>query len=367
LFYRDRLRQARELCGLRQSELAERVERSQGTIANIESGISGPSKQLLADVAKSVGFPVSFFSMPPLVHFPTEEMMFRARASTTRREAVAACRYAEIVYELMVRVLENYVEPLGVSVQKFAGSPVLAAQKTRRLMGLAPDEPVMHLIHAVEKSGVLVLALPLEFDKIDAFSARVGEEPKRPVIAICRTSTGDRIRWNVTHELGHIVLHSDHRQLRAEDHREADQFAAEFLLPEMAMRRELIAPVTLSSVAVLKPRWGVAMQALVRRAFGLCIISERQYRNLFEEIGARGWRMKEPSNLDIPIEKPRALRQVAEIAYGYPINFARLAAESQLTVEMVKQIIGGYGEPRPETTRISRGSGASGNIIQLRS
>jgi Zn-dependent peptidase ImmA (M78 family) len=289
-------------------------------------------------------------------------MMFRARASTTRREAVAACRYAEIVYEVMVRVLENYVEPLNLSVKKSADSPVLAAQKTRRSMGLPPDQPVKHLIHTVEKSGVLVLALPLNFEKIDAFCARVGEEPKRPVIAICRISAGDRMRWNVTHELAHIVLHSDRTQLRAEDHREADQFAAEFLLPEVAMRQELTSPVTLSSIAMQKPKWGVSMQTLVRRAFSLGIISERQYRHLFEEIGARGWRMREPPNLDIPVEKPRALRQVAEIAYGHPINYARLAAESHLTVEMVKQILDGYEEALPEARRITK----SGKVIQLR-
>ena len=362
MFYRDRLRQARELCSLRQSELAERVGKSQGTIANIESGISEPSKQLLADIAKSTGFPVAFFSTQVLVQFPTEEMMFRARASTTRREAVAGCRYAEVVYELMVRILENYTEPLHVSVKQSTDSPVLAAQKTRHSMGLSPDQPISHLINAVEKSGVLVLALPLEFEKIDAFSARVGEEPKRPVIALCRISMGDRLRWNVTHELGHIVLHSGRTQLRAEDHREADQFSAEFLLPEVAMRQELTAPVTLSSVAVLKPRWGVAMQALVRRAFDLSIISERQYKHLFEEIGARGWRMREPPNLDIPVEKPRALKQIAEIAYGHPINFVRLAGESQLTVEMIKQIMGGYEEPLPESRRISR----SGKVVQFR-
>jgi hypothetical protein len=104
------------------------------------------------------------------------------------------------------------------------------------------------------------------------------------------------------------------------------------------------------------------MQALVRRAFGLSIISERQYKYLFEEIGANGWRTREPRNLDIPVEKPRALRQIAEIAYGHPINYPRLAAESQLTVEMVKQIMGGYDEPPPETRRTS----SAKNVVQFR-
>jgi Zn-dependent peptidase ImmA (M78 family) len=279
----------------------------------------------------------------------------------TRRAAVSARRFAEIVYEIMVRTLENYVDPLPITISSKSESPVLAAQKTRRLMGLAPDTPIQHVVHSIERNGVLILALPLEFEKIDAFSAWVGPDAKRPIIALCKPRTGDRIRWSVTHELGHIVMHSERRQLRAQDHRDADHFASEFLLPEVAMRQELVPPVTLSSIATLKPRWGVAMQALVRRAFDLSIISERQYRHLFEEIGARGWRLREPSNLDVPIERPRALRQVAEIAYGRPINIGRLAAESHLSVEMVRQILEGY-EPARDSTPAER----SGNIIQLR-
>lgn len=362
MLYRERLRQARELCGLRQSELAKRVGKSQATIANIESGISVPSKQLLADVAHSTGFPVAFFSIPVFAYFPDEEMMFRARASTTRKEAVAGCRYAEIVYELMVRVLEEHVEALPLQLQKSSDSPIIAAQRTRRLLRLSPDQPVEHLINAIERSGVLVLSLPLQFEKVDAFSAWIGNEQKRPVIAVCRISSGDRVRWNMAHELGHLILHSHLTQLRKDDHRTADQFAAEFLLPEVAMRQELVSPVTLSSLARLKPRWGTALQALLRRAFDLSIISERQYRYMYEEIGARGWRTQEPKNLEITIEKPRGLRQVAEIAYGHPIKYAQLAADAQLTVDMVRAILGGYDEPTLESIAISKAK----NVVQFK-
>ena len=361
MFYRERLRQARELRLLRQSELAELVGKSQGTIANIESGLGEPTKELLSAIAKHTGFPTSFFSTEPPIEFPSQSLMFRARASTTRRNATGACRFAEVVYETMVRTLENYVDPLPLSIPKSFESPIVTAQRARREMGLPPDTPIQHLIHFIEKSGVLMLALPIKFEKIDAFSAWVGAEPKRPVIALCKATAGDRIRWNVTHEWGHLILQTKQVQLRAQHHREADQFAAEFLLPEVAMRQELTTPVTLSSIAVLKPRWGVSLQTLVRRAFELSIISERQYRQLFEEIRARGWRSREPPNLDIPVEKPQALRQVAEIAYGHPINYARLAAESQLTIEMVKQILEGY-EETSKPVRV----GSSGKVIQLR-
>jgi Zn-dependent peptidase ImmA (M78 family) len=158
-----------------------------------------------------------------------------------------------------------------------------------------------------------------------------------------------------------LALHGKVKQLRAREHREADQFAAEFLLPEIAMRRELVSPITLSSLAPLKIRWGVALQALVMRAFQLNIINQWQKQRLFEEIGARGLRKREPANLDIPLEKPRALRKMAEIAYGKPIDYVRLAAESQLTIQMARAIVEGYDEgPTPSTAERSE------KVIQLR-
>ncbi len=360
MFYGERLRQARELRRLTQSALGELVGRSQGTIANLEAGLLLPSQELLADIAKGTGFPASFFPRAVLVEFPSESLMFRARAATTRSDAAAARRFAEIVYEVVTRVLERYVDPIPISVEKTTASPIVAAQQTRRLMGLLPDQPITNVIHAIEKAGVVVLALPISLEKIDAFSAWIGPD-NRPVIAICGGKPGDRLRWNVSHELGHLLLHSDRRQIRAQEHREADQFAAELLLPEVAMHEEIGSAVTLSSVAALKPKWGVAMQAIVRRASDLSLVTERQYRYLFEQFGMKGWRTREPANLDVPMEKPSALRQMAEIAYGTPVNYRRLASEAQLTVEIVKQIIEGYEEsatPAPFHK--------SGKVIQMR-
>jgi Zn-dependent peptidase ImmA (M78 family)/transcriptional regulator with XRE-family HTH domain len=361
LFYGNRLRQARELRGLTQSGLAKLISKSQGTVANLEAGLLTPSQEVLFEIAKHTSFPASFFSIEGQLEFPTESVMCRARAAATRRDLVSACRFAEVVYEIVSCVLERYTEPLPVAIQKSSISPLVAAQKARKLAGLSPDQPIPHVINAIEKTGIVVLALPIQPEKIDAFSVWVGREAKRPIIALCAGRPGDRLRWNVSHERGHLELHADIKQLRVQDHREADQFAAEFLLPEIAMRQELVQPVTLSILAALKVRWGVSMQALIMRAFDLNIINQWQKQRLFEQIGARGWRMREPANLDIPIEKPRALRQMAEIVYGKPINYARLAAESQLTVEMVRQVVEGY-EEAPVPPVIEK----SGKVIQMR-
>jgi Zn-dependent peptidase ImmA (M78 family)/DNA-binding XRE family transcriptional regulator len=352
MFNPSRLRQARELRLLTQTELAKRVGRSQAAIANAEGSFNLPSPELVAALAAHTRFPAAFFSAEKSFDFSMESLMFRARSATTRREAVAACRYAEIVYELVL-FLSRFVQPIPLRLQRSAGGvPGIVAQQTRRLLGIAPDEPIEHLIDALEKNGVLVLALPLDLKRIDAFSAWIPEPTPIPVIAICTGKPGDRLRWSVAHELGHLVLHGHLKQLRKEQHQEADQFAAELLLPEKPLRREIVTPVTLSSLAPLKPRWKVAVQALVYRAHELAIITKRQYGYLFEQIAARGWRVREPENLDVPLEKPRLLMKMAELAFGTPPNIGRIASEARLSPDMVAEILSGYdvitpGEQRP--------------------
>jgi len=68
-------------------------------------------------------------------------------------------------------------------------------------------------------------------------------------------------------------MHQTIRDDLSEIERDANLFAAELLMPETAMRQEIVSPVTLPSLAAMKPRWRVSIQALIRRAYELEIIT----------------------------------------------------------------------------------------------
>jgi Zn-dependent peptidase ImmA (M78 family) len=113
------------------------------------------------------------------------------------------------------------------------------------------------------------------------------------------------------------------------------------------MRQELTTPLNLKSIAQLKIRWKVSMQAIIRRARDLEIISDRAYRYLFEQMAWRGWRVKEPASVAVPIERPRGLREMAELIYGKPINLERLSSATLVGTNRLKQIMdahAGYTE-----------------------
>ena len=355
-FSGKRVRQARELRGLTQTELADKARVSQGLIADIERGFRDGSHNVMSAIASQTRFPLSFFSKEPEIEFSIDSLLFRARASATRRQLTSACRYAELIYELFQEMSKRFTRIPLILPKLLGGDPNIAAQKTRAAMGLPSDQPIVHLVNSIEKAGVIVLPIPAEIEKEDAFAHWV--TPDTPTIAAIAGRPGDRSRFSVAHELGHIVLQHS-RQFRTDDERIANVFAAEFLMPESAMRREVEQPVTLSRIAELKPRWGVAIQALVRRAFDLKIVTERQYRYLFEQIGSKKWRTNEP--LYIEPEKPRALRQMLESVYGHPIDYYRLASDARLRTELVKEIVEGYAGPR-ETTSPRR----NGNVVDFK-
>ena len=145
----------------------------------------------------------------------------------------------------------------------------------------------------------------------------------------------DRIRWTLAHELGHIVMHSLPRPNMEE---EADRFAAEFLMPSQMIAPEL-SEVSLESLASLKPRWKVAISALLKKALSLNKITERKYRYLWMQMGRLGWRLREPPELTPHAEPPcfirklidchlqvlrYSLRELSELVGMYGEEFAQL-------------------------------------------
>jgi Zn-dependent peptidase ImmA (M78 family)/DNA-binding XRE family transcriptional regulator len=356
-----RIKQARELCGWTQTDLARDLGIRQASLAQLEIGQFQPSDKLLEALILKTGFPQSFFEQESADDFPFGSLVFRARASMTNRQRMEAYRYAQTLYGLAA-TLAARVSTIQVRLPRLSEPPSTAARLTRAALGLAPDTPIPRLLHALEKNGVWVVRLPITLDARDAFCQWTGPDRNRPIIFLSYEAPGDRLRWSAGHELGHLVRDQAMRGQVTDIEREADQFAAEFLMPEIAMRQEITIPVSLNTVASLKRRWGVSLQGLIRRTLDLEIITRRQYKRLFEQIGARGWRVKEPEHLDVPAEHPRSLRKMAEVAYGDPINYQRLAKDARLPVEFVREAIAAQAE-RPQVKPEER---RTGKVVPIR-
>jgi Zn-dependent peptidase ImmA (M78 family)/DNA-binding XRE family transcriptional regulator len=338
----ERVKQARELKAMTQTALAKAIGVSQAAIAQIESGAFIASDELVEAIASRTSRPLQFFQQEPAPEFEIGSLLFRSHNAMSKKELVSTYRHAQIVYELWTKLKEG-MRPIPIRIPKLPGSdPVLAAQAARNALSLPDQEPIPHLLNVLEWHGLVALVIP-DVQSRDAFSLWYKDTP---ILALSSGRSGDRSRMTVAHELAHLTLHSGKSKFQVDDC-EADDFAAEFLLPQSAMLKEIKTPVTLSSMASMKPRWRVSIQALIRRAKDLDVITDRQYRYLFEQLSSMGWRKAEP--IEIVREKPRALRQMAEIRYGNPIDYSALSHDVSLDSAFLREILGAYEEKAAAT------------------
>ena len=139
------------------------------------------------------------------------------------------------------------------------------------------------------------------------------------------------MRASLAHEIGHVIMHRVPTDA-IED--EAYTFAAELLVPERELRRDLIGGrITLERLARLKAKWRVSMQFLLYHATQIDCLSYYQSQYLWKQISLKGWKTREPADTDFPPEKPSLFMRILnlhseQLGYGMPEFCELLRMES---------------------------------------
>ena len=229
----ERIRLAREACRLTQQDLADRSGIPLGTLSAIEAGrVAEPSSATIAGVALATGFPVPFFQLGPLPDLP--EGYFRKLKRGQAKDSKQFRAQVRQVVEIVQRS-ERELRLPPVTIEARRGSLSFddveaVAEETRHNLGVGERDPIPNLTRALERSGVIVVRLPVAITDHDGYSVWPDSGlDGRPVIAIAAGNSGDRDRANLAHELGHLVLHTS-RQVDAERaEKEAWRFAGALL------------------------------------------------------------------------------------------------------------------------------------------
>lgn len=323
-----RLLEARLAKRLNQTELAEIVGVKRQSISAYESGIKKPEPETMAAIASALEQPIGFFTREDLPTFgDTGVLFYRKVGQDTNRRNQACTIYSKWLGELAFAFepLVNYpkpdlpyFEPSSQDGRYTEEEIEKMAEAAREHFGLGLG-PISNAVRLLESKGVIVSRVEVPGEKIEAFSFWQGERPF--IFLASDKGSAVRSRFDVAHEMAHLCAHrwvtredvEDPESLRAIE-KEADRFAAAFLLPRKAFPNEIYAPRLLAFVD-LKRRWKVAIQAMIYRCKDLGIFDERQVTNLYKEISRKKWRTKEP--LDgpdgLPLEQPLLLRRVAEL------------------------------------------------------
>jgi Zn-dependent peptidase ImmA (M78 family)/DNA-binding XRE family transcriptional regulator len=347
-FTPTRLSLARERRGLTRLELAHKVGVHERNIRAYESSELRPSADTLHDIARALSFPLSFFSAAEIERFDLNAASFRAltKASAPLRNRVVAA--GSLAIEFHRYLVERFDLPETDLPDARECTPEVAASTLRYEWGLG-DKPIPNVIHLLEKHGVRVFSLSEDCNAIDAFSLW---HAGTPFVFLNTRKTAERSIFDATHELGHLVLHQHGPQTGRDAERDADRFAAEFLMPEGGLRSSVPQNVTVHTLATMKAKWRVSVAALAHRIRELELISAWHYKGIAIELNRRG-RENEPEPL--PRETSAVLRKTLAVLAEEGVGLRDIARELHLPVAELQSLSfglhlleggSGGGEPR---------------------
>jgi len=289
-------------------------------ISKYETGKSVPGSEVLVRLADTLGVKTSYFMQEPKIQ--VEFIAYRKHSRLPKAEAG----------RLQVQItdhLEHYcwLDALFPADGKLERRAAAGIPKPRQAKSVDEAEkiakeiredwrigldPIENLAETLEDHNAAVLALGADerFDGHSAWATVLGDDERRiPVLVTNAAMPGDRQRFNLAHELGHLVIKQ--KQTR-EDEDNAHRFAAALLVPDEAAYKELgrsRSRIEFDELLLLKRKYGLSMQAWLRRAKDLGIITPSWYKNTVVIFRKRRWHKHEPGKQVAP-ERPLRFKQL---------------------------------------------------------
>lgn len=352
----------RESRGMTQAEVAERMAKlsaatgspvSQGYVSRAEKGrlvVSGDRLGLYAQALECVP---SLLCLDPQVADVGIGLVHHRKKAALSAPALRRIHAQLALTRLHVQNLLQAAR-IAADGSRFVRIPVdgtylpfEAAEAVREAWGV-PHGPVLDLTGWIERAGGVVLRRDLGSDLLDAVSQWPAGQG--PLLLVNSRAPGDRLRFSIAHELGHLTMHQTPGESALQE-RQADEFAAAFLMPEEQIGRDLAGGVDLGRLTRLKEKWGVSMAALLRRAHTLGALTEWQYRNAMIEMSALGYRTAEPGVVEP--EQPTAVRDaLAKAAHDGSLTPELLAQRMHLHVEDLRRDYAATQTQRTATTEV---------------
>lgn len=312
-----RIRQARLLATMSQQDVADALvdagfTTSKAKIIAYEKDRDIPSAPILMEMSR-------LFDVPPvwLMHKPKQNVElqgYRKQSALRKKTRETIEAYVRDVAELHIELRGqlcpdmDFSFPKCVNVVDFDGAEkaAIVLRKSWKL----DDAPISNLTHVAEDNGVVVIDWDRNTEHFDGLSIWYGKDV--PVILTKCDVSADRKRFNLAHELGHLVMHTPKDMPEKQIEKLAHRFAGALLVPaevaihELGEKRDRI---SIPELGKLKQKYGLSMQGWIYRAKDLEIISPDIASSFWPEINRRGWKKREPCEF-VADEKPALLKQM---------------------------------------------------------
>lgn len=323
----ERLKVARRIAGLSQRALGQEAGVSAMAISKYERDMDMPGSAVLLRLAEALGVKTEFFLRPITVTLSVPS--YRRRSTLPRKQEYTILGSVQDWLERYIDVERFFGEPVGFTLPDTLDCRVNSLEEIEKValdlreawsLGQLPIEGFAEML---EDRGIKVGLVdgPDDFDSLTVWA-----DSQIPVIIVKRGVPGDRQRFNLAHELGHLVLEC----LDGVDpEKAAYRFAGAFLVPEPVVRFELGEKrhtLGIYELHLLKHKYGLSMQGWIYRARDLGILSESSAARLFQRFRQQGWHREEPGD-PFPSEEPERMKRLVMRALAEDMISESRAAE----------------------------------------
>ena len=316
-----------------------------------------PSSTVLIALAKTLGVTEDYLLNPADVELVAVE--FRKRKLTSVKES------AEVRARILSEV-ERYLEIEAILAIDGRNAPAVPTKTVRSIGDIERaamwlrdewnlgEDAIPNLCEFLEEKGVKVCALPLP-ESVSGVQANVTSAADEviQVIVVNANHPGERQRFTLAHELGHLCLKAA-QGLDIED--ACNRFAGALLMPRALLEREVgkrRSVIWLRELFELKLLFGVSAQAIAFRCRDLEIMNQRAVTDVFKIFSQKGWRKVEP----VPLDRERPARFERLCLRALAEGLISESKASELLKKTAREVIASLNEP---PTIEAAGAGASG-------
>jgi Zn-dependent peptidase ImmA (M78 family) len=277
--------------------LAYGLKLTKAALSKYELNKSTPPPSLLIKLARIFGVRSVYFTLESNISI--EWIAFRAHSRLTEKVKDEVKSYAIDIAEKYAYLDEALYPnrkpnfPARRKVNNLDDAEETAnALRQRWGLGRAPIESMTHVIE--ENGGILVFYDKHDGNKFDGLSGLVNR--KYPLMVVNVKMPDDRVRYDMAHELGHLLMDGNNLTPEKEENC-AHRFAASFLVPKESALKELGQKrnnISSEELGLLKGQYGMSMAAWMRRAKDCQIISESKYKTMNIIMSRKGWKKTEP-------------------------------------------------------------------------
>lgn len=321
---------ARESAGLTQTDLSRLTGISRQSISKYENQIAVPCMENLLKISDALSFPIDYF-YTDVVDIPYDSaVFFRKKTNTSKKICYMQKHQLNFGYQLF-DYLDKYVDfpTLNIIKSKITQLENIEdnyiekiARQLRNYWNLGCG-PIDYLFDVIESNGIVILDSIISDEKLDASSQWINNRPF--ILLTDKNESFYRRRFNVAHELGHIILHSfikDLSELSDDEYKlmehQANYFASQFLVPDDSLAEQIYS-IDMEYLLRLKKYWKVSLQTIIFKLNTMQFLTESQYLYLQRKISKNKWRKIEPFDKETKIEKSNLLYKAYQLLIDHHI------------------------------------------------